>query len=978
MSFSSSVIAFDVVNESELFPKVAQGHHGNNDDSCHGVSSEQLKINDQATIYGTGGAALNYCSSNHDNGLLITSCDDNKGGLRQCTITGKDIRGLKLFGNNDFLPSNGSGGSYSQEHCRNQQLTIGGSWKNQFQTVSIYSTCTVTLSANYNQYRFKKLELGKGATLILPQGDYWVESFILNQGAKVILQGNVRIFIEQKFELTGAKFNENNTASALIIGYSDIELHPDSVLNGLVYSDKKLTLNKNAIINGRVTSNSLEMNDISRINDKTPGLQVHHFEFDYSASPLTCKAETMAVRACANADCSQLFTAPVTAQLSMNPNKNGAWFVNGVNSNLLTFNNGIATAALRYNVVTPTVTIGVSSSNPLFGGNTLCRKGSGSLNSASCTLAFAESGFIFDVPDKLANKPTTITISAVRKSNSSLECVPAFSDATKNVGFWSSYITPSSIPADWQQAITIKGTASTSAPIFIAKNESSRTAIPLKFTKGVASVEVNYPDAGKLALNARLDGIGDNEGLVMVGSDQFVSVPAGLCVKPVETHANCSSADKTCNAYRKAGQTFGMTVQAMAWQTDNDSDFCVGNLSTPNYSDSQMTLASKVIAPTLASGADNGKLGVTSYDHSAQRNNLNTINNQSISEVGVFQIAATAKKNYLGSATHLNIPTAHSSNLGRFVPDHFRVSDTSVTPACGNFSYMDQPFPMAMKISAQNVAGEVTKNYFPPFSFATATLVAENNNNGIDLLSRLSALPVNSSSWAQGEAVVGVSHQANVSRMPPNVSANVYQDGPFEFLDIGVQVQDNDPYPNKIYSYVADADMDAASVGICTNCNAKKISNQTLRHGRVVMDNTYGPENVILAMPVRAEYWNGNDWAINTADNCTTAVYDLASQLDAPNLGYKFSPALVTGQSVRRSGVDKFQAGQLQLLWQTFAASGTPYRGQVTAPLDVPTWLEWYWNWDGTMATQLSEPRASAYFGSYRGSDKIIYWREVN
>lgn len=66
--------------------------------------------------------------------------------------------------------------------------------------------------------------------------------------------------------------------------------------------------------------------------------------------PLTCKAETMAVRACANADCSQLFTDPVVAQLSLNPNTNGAWYVGGVNTSSLSFVNGIATASLRYNV----------------------------------------------------------------------------------------------------------------------------------------------------------------------------------------------------------------------------------------------------------------------------------------------------------------------------------------------------------------------------------------------------------------------------------------------------------------------------------------------------------------------------------------------------------------------------------------------------------------------------------------------------
>ncbi len=390
-------------------------------------------------------------------------------------------------------------------------------------------------------------------------------------------------------------------------------------------------------------------------------------------------------------------------------------------------------------------------------------------------------------------------------------------------------------------------------------------------------------------------------------------------------------------------------------------------------------LASKVVAPTIASGANNGVLGVTSYSHSAQTNNLNTINNQTISEVGVFQISATASANYLGTSTSLNIPTAYSANIGRFVPDRFLVDEVSVLPACGGFSYMDQPFPMSMSLTALNIGGDRTYNYFPPFSLATAKLVGENNNNGIDLQSRLSALPVNAASWVQGVATIDGAYRANLSRVTPNVATNLYQDGPFEQLDIGVQLMDNDPRPNGLYSYVASPDMDAASTGACTNCNAKKITTQILRHGRVVMDNTYGPETEVLKMPTRAEYWNGTNWVLNGDDSCTIATYGLGSQVDNAGLGYHFDPNLATGQSVVRSGgTSTFQSGQFELLWRAVATSGPLYRGQVTAPLDVPAWLEWYWNWNGVSPTSLSEPRASAFFGRYRGHDRIIYWREVN
>lgn len=696
--------------------------------------------------------------------------------------------------------------------------------------------------------------------------------------------------------------------------------------------------------------------------------QIDHFEFDHTGQGLTCNPETVTIRACANTSCSQLFTEPLTATLLPESTAEGVW----VGGNQVSFSGGTAQLQLRRNTA-GVVTLGVKGSSPTTRplSKTLCRIGAGALSENNCSLTFADSGFIFDVPDKLANKPVEVLVKAVKKSDVTQQCIPSFQNQAKSLSFWSQYVEPSAPITP--KAVTINSTA-------ISAASAVPTALSLGFDiNGQAKITVNYPDAGKLQLNAQYTGSGTEQGLVMTGSDQFVSVPAGLCVKPVDGTALCPSANMSCNVYRKAGQTFGMTVQAVAWQADNDSDFCSGNLPTPNFSDDSMMLASKVVAPTIASGANNGVLGVTSYSHSAQTNNLNTINNQTISEVGVFQISATASANYLGTSTSLNIPTAYSANIGRFVPDRFLVGDISVVPACGSFSYMDQPFPMSMSITALNIGGDRIYNYFPPFSLATAKLVGENNNNGVDLQSRLSTLPVNAASWVQGVATVDGSFRANVNRVTPNMAANLYQDGPFELLDIGVQVSDNDPHPNGIFSYVASPDMDAASTGACTNCNAKKITTQILRHGRVVMDNTYGPETEVLKMPTRAEYWNGTNWVLNGDDSCTIATYGLGSQVDNAGLGYHFDPNLATGQSVVRSGgTSTFQSGQFELLWRAVATSGPLYRGQVTAPLDVPAWLEWYWNWNGVSPTSLSEPRASAFFGRYRGHDRIIYWREVN
>ncbi|MEH6465107.1 MAG: DUF6701 domain-containing protein [Shewanella psychromarinicola] len=699
-------------------------------------------------------------------------------------------------------------------------------------------------------------------------------------------------------------------------------------------------------------NNNHEMDNfkVCALKSNPIGQQIHHFEFDYTSSPLTCKAETMTVRACKDAACN-LFTDPVEANLSLAPNTNGAWYVDANKTNVVKFENGSATVALRNNVITP-ITIGVSSSVPstIAGSNTLCRSGAGGLNAASCKLSFAESGFIFDVPDKLANKPTgTISISAVKTSDETLQCVPLFSKITKNVDFWSSYINP--ITPISGQAITVNNTV-------MSKLESTATTLALAFDDtGKANIDVNYPDAGKMQLDAKYTGTGDEQGLVMIGSDQFVSFPVGLCVMPEDNNAECSAGNSTCNRYKKAGESFDLIIQSKAWQSDSDTNFC-DNSNTPNYAHEGIKLGNQLVAPA---GGVLGEIGTLQYNHVAQTTNSNTVS-QSVTEVGVFKFTANPPSPYLGSSFY-DIPLAASPNIGRFVPDRFVVSSSSVLPSCGSFTYMDQPFGLTLTLRAFNTGTYTTQNYQGAFAKAGASLVGENANDGVDLSGRLSALPINASSWALGETNVGLSYQANFSRtVAPSV------DGPFSQLAIGVQVFDNDG----AVSFIASPDMRADSSDICVdsdNCSAKLLSTQDLRHGRVIMDNTFGPENEILRMLTYAQFWNGSAWITNVSDSCTNVI----DPLDGTEI---YAPSLTAGQTVTRSdGGSLVSSGQLTLLWQN--SGSVAYRGQVTAPLQVDDWLKWYWNWDQVSPTQLYEPRASAFLGRYRGHDRIIYWREV-
>ncbi|MDE2618428.1 MAG: hypothetical protein KGL73_15590, partial [Burkholderiales bacterium] len=51
---------------------------------------------------------------------------------------------------------------------------------------------------------------------------------------------------------------------------------------------------------------------------------------------------------------------------------------------------------------------------------------------------------------------------------------------------------------------------------------------------------------------------------------------------------------------------------------------------------------------------------------------------------------------------------------------------------------------------------------------------------------------------------------------------------------------------------------------------AKKLGSTGMVLGRLNLLNAYGSDALPLLVPVRAEYWNGTTWQLNTDDKCTT------------------------------------------------------------------------------------------------------------
>lgn len=689
---------------------------------------------------------------------------------------------------------------------------------------------------------------------------------------------------------------------------------------------------------------------ICALRSSPVGVQIDHFQLDHSGQALTCNPETVTIKACADAACSSLITDPVTATLSLTPTSSSNGWIGG---NTVAFSGGSTTVQLRNNTASA-VTIGVSGSTPTTKpfSTTLCKSGNGTPSVAACTLSFADSGFFFDVPDTYSNQPQTVTIKAVKKSDVTKLCVPGFASQTKSVKFWSSYISPASNPYNSNMSVnnSVLGTS-----------QGAATPVSLAFdAQGQSTITVKYPDAGKVQLDARYDGTGNEAGLTMLGSDQFVARPVGLCITPPQ--GVCAVGNASCPVFKKAGETFQVDIKAMAWESANDGDICAGNQTTPNFVLSGIGLGSTLVAP---SPGTNATVGTTTYNHVAATNSLNSVN-QTVSEVGVFRMTATPANGYFT----YTIPSAQSQPVGRFIPADFNLVSGEIVPACNVFSYMGQPFGVTLDVRARNTTGGQAQNYTGLFAKGDAYLSVANNKDGNSLSARLRSL--STLPWINGRAqFTGNSEFVRLS--------DTQQDGPYKSLLFGLYMKDNDGDK----TLIASPDFNDAVVGNCSGsgCNARLIDSVPMQvyFGRLLAGTGAGLASAPLAVPLQMQYYEAGNWLLNKLDQCTqlslanqgftflnpSHTFDAATQ----DLNLGVSRKIRLGLGDPPPGVMSATATDGEILFQ-FAKPDIsvriPYKVDLSKQPAQPLWL--------------SDPvslQGEAIFGSSRGNDRIIYRREV-
>ena len=632
----------------------------------------------------------------------------------------------------------------------------------------------------------------------------------------------------------------------------------------------------------------------------------HHLEILHDGAGITCAPETVTVRACADASCTTLYTVGgVTGTLS----PNGSAFIIGVSG---------STTGTVNPTTAGTYTLNATGLTPAPSGVPAVSCLNTATGVASCSMVFTASGLTLTLPNFPA--ATGTSVATIKATNSS--CDPLFS-GNRSIRFFTAYTNPST---GTLQA-TVNGTT-------ISTVSGSPTTLTLNFnSSGISTFTLNYPDAGRVTLDAT-DGVTGTR-----GSCQFVAYPTDFTLSAIkrssDNFANPGAANAAGTAFVKAGDNFSVTVSARN---------SLSNV-TPNFG-REMPAEGVTLTPTLIADPDlsnNPSLGGTFGAFSGGSASGAAF---TWGEVGIITfVPSLTSGNFL--STGVNVIGASSGNIGRFYPHHFGMTPDASEPivnraevVCAGcaFTYMGERMDARFTLIARALNGDTTLNY----TGAYAKFNPAASGNPLSLGAVDSALPtyltarLNTSLNASGSFTNG---EADIVA-PLAITRGTAPDGPYAALKIGIAPMDTDGLAMGAFDLNADA--------VAGNEHAL-VGGTAVRYGRMKLSNAHGSELLQLPMPIAVQYWNGTSFIINADDNDTVL---LSANIVLSN--YKLN--LNSGETTLTVPVISNGAGQILL-----SKPGVGNSGSVDIATNAPSYLP--------------SNTARATFGIYKGGP-LIYQRE--
>lgn len=704
-----------------------------------------------------------------------------------------------------------------------------------------------------------------------------------------------------------------------------------------------------------------------------------------NAIGLTCAAEAIIITARNPAGATFVPASGTVVTLGTTPGT-GLW----VGGNTYTFTGTESSFTKYLQQTTPaSLTINAASSPTAAGSSTITFADTG--------LKIALNSALAPIPMQTAAIQGTAVVKAIRKDDNTGACVAQIGSGIRPVSMAFSCMNP----ATCINQVAIKSSSIATYTNIPGNNNGAPSityaTVNLQFNgNGEAPINILYPDVGQIRMHGRMtiNAAGNHPAITLTGdSDPFIVKPYTLRVTNVAQTASPFRVNPgTTNSgsgFIPAGEKFNVTVQS----------FNAAGVITPNFGNEisvsernkiqvQMGCPERTtehdkmdvcvaLKPDHPVGGVSGTLTIGDLiSDPPTATSAGGIFRAVWSEVGSFRLEPSLSSGYLGTGSlGLIDRVTPSAVIGRFYPDHFAVSASSLVNTCttGSFSYMEQPLPFNYTIEARSLGAAKTTNYGPAYgTMPTLAYVAESENSGVNLGSRFNDGATKS--WAGG-AVAVTSANARFSRL----SAPPYMDGPYPNTQIGITLTDN--FDSRA---LTNLDMNPTTIGNCSpggNCTAKVLGSAiNMRYGRLRLDDAFGPETAILPITFITEYWTGSFFTRNMSDSCTNILrsaisYPAGNILTPANLTVGLTGGNTTGSYSSASPTEiSFANGDAG---HSFSAPTGGATGSFNVRVDLTSypWLRFDWNQDGNYS-DTSLPPARIGFGSYRGHDRIIYWRE--
>ena len=710
-------------------------------------------------------------------------------------------------------------------------------------------------------------------------------------------------------------------------------------------------------------TNTHEMDNFQVCADKYQKITdgIHHFEFDYAGTGSICQASEVTLRACMDESCSKTYPSsilnanpgavvdPVTVSLLPQSDSLVAWeggdhvtFSDSVSLKLQAFQSGSAKLGIA------------SSSVPQFGfDGAKCRIAGGPLSEQNCNILFNSAALGVTVPDKVAGKPFFNTDGDALYSNQSspylefcsLPSQQGGNGENRDVQLSIERIEPTSDAVSVPAYVSFKKRdGKFSDEVSVGTTDVDISDVYFN-SQGKAYFNLRYPEAGKVALKAKIKDESDS-----LGQNSFVSFPAYLTLS---TDGGQCSSGSCSQGFVAAGEPFNMFVTAHQF----------GGALAKNYQQEGLSVVHKVTYPTTGA-LSAGVLGKDVYNHDTPTNAKDSIE-QSVSEVGAFEFTVTPPEAYLGSKAFVIEPA--KGVIGRFYPKYFKVyPDESVDwdyPNAQSFAYMNQPFGVSkFYVEALNAGKGALTNY----TYFDDSLLAKFNlyENGA-YTSRFSSVKTYSGTWKEssGKSLadsrsVGIyTGSSSDGLFVEKGNGAHYPDGPFNLFEQGKDTL--------ISITGSSASKDPVTV---IESDSVLSPQPDIRFGRVDLDDVGGNQGSTLHVPLRVEYWNGSRFIANPNDSQTNVKGVTAAEAHIWPTGDGANP-----KAVMLGAGGEVASGYSRSVTAKEAES---YRQQTRVWLDLDDsanglpWLKY--NWDKDSAGE-ENPSSVVTFGIHRGNDRVIY-----